>query len=183
MEYGATVIQKAADLVSQYDHFFAAVKERATSFTGNATSVNRSIEADFEAVRVMLEQRKNVLLSEVRNEVNASRESNIFELEAKQRNMHSLLQQLQQLAVQGLLTEDNKCYQQLLNELSEAKQKLKETSDKFQIKFEGFMKPLATKIASYGQVVSGCGKGDVGKYNFLRYMFMQAFVYICIPYS
>ena len=59
MEYGATVIQKAADLVSQYssqyDHFFAAVKERATSFTGNSTSVNRSIEADFEAVRVMLE--------------------------------------------------------------------------------------------------------------------------------
>ena len=77
--------------------------------------------------------------------------------------MHSLLQQLQQLAVQGLLTEDNKCYQQLLNELSEAKQKLKETSDKFQIKFEGFMKPLVTKIASYGQVVSGCGKGDIGK--------------------
>lgn len=157
MEYGTAIIQKTADLVSQYDHFFAAVKERATSFTGNATSVNRSIEADFETLRVMLEQRKNVLLSEVREEVNTSRENDIFELEAKQRDMHLSLQRLQQLAVHSLLTEDNKYYQQLLNELSEAKQKLKETSDKFQIKFEGFMKPLATKISSYGQVVTGCG--------------------------
>lgn len=155
MEHRTTVIQKAADLVSQYDHFFAAVKERAASFSGYATSVNRSIEADFEALRVMLEHRKNVLLAEVREEMTASRENDILELEAKQRNMHSSLQQLQQLGVRGLLSEDNKCYQQLLNELSEAKQKLKETSEKFQIKFEGFLKPLASKIANYGQVVSG----------------------------
>lgn len=161
MEYKTTVIQKAEDLVSQYDHFFATVKERAASYYGNAASVSRSIEADFEALRIMLEQRRNALLAEVQEEITASRGSDIFELEAKQRNMHSSLQQLQQLAAQGLLAEDNRCYQQLLNELSEAKQKLKETSDKFQIKFEGFLKPVASKVANYGQVVCGCERrGD-----------------------
>ena len=163
MEYGTATLQKAADLVSQYDHFFAAVKERATSFTVNAASVNRSIETDFEALRVMLERRKNLLRSEVREEINASRENDIFELEVKQRNMHSSLQQLQKLAVQGTLSEDNKYYQQLLSDLSEAKHKLKETSDKFQIKYEGNTKPLATKIANYGQVVSGRGRAGRSK--------------------
>ena len=164
MEYGTAALQKAADLVSQYDHFFAAVNGRATSFTSNVASVTRSIEADFEALRVMLERRKNMLLREVQEEINASRENNdIMELKMKQRNMHWSLQQLQKLAVQGSLTEDNKCYQQLLSELSEAKHKLKETSDKFQIKYEGYTKPLATKIASYGQVVSGRGRAGRSK--------------------
>ena len=156
MEYNTTVIQKAEDLVSQYDHFFATVKERAASFYSNAASVSRLIEADFEALRIMLEQRRNALLAKVQGEITASRGSDIFELEVKQRNMHSSLQQLQQLAVEGLLSEDNRCYQQLLSELSEAKQKLKETSDKLQIKFEGFLKPVASKVANYGQVVCGC---------------------------
>ena len=159
MEQRTTVIQKSSDLISQYDHFLAAVKERAASFLGNAAGVNRSIEADFEALHVMLEQRKKVLLAQVQEEMTASRENDIIELEAKQRKMHSSLKQLQQLAVsQGLLSEDNECYQHLLAELTEAKQKLKETSDMFQIKFEGFLKPLAGKIANYGQVVSGRGK-------------------------
>ena len=163
MEQRATVIQKAADLISQYDHFLTAVKERAASFSANAASVNHSIEADFEALHVMLEQRKKVLLAQVQEEMTASRENDILELEAKQRKMHSSLQQLQQLVVQGLLSEDNECYQQLLAELTEAKQKLKETSDKFQIKFEGFLKPLAGKIANYARVVSG--RGNRGKVN------------------
>lgn len=159
MEHKVTVYQKAEDLVSQYDHFFAAVKERAASFSGNAASVNYSIEADFEALHVMLEQRKNVLLAKVQEEVAATRECDtLLELEAKQRNLHYSLQQLQQLTVQGLLSEDNNCYQRLLTELSEAKQNLKETSDKFQIKYEAWLKPLANKIANYGEVVSGCGK-------------------------
>lgn len=159
MEQKVTVVQKASDLISQYDHFLAAVKERAASFSSNAASLNHSIEADFEALHVMLEQRKNVLLAQVQEEMTASRENDILELEAKQRKMHSSLQQLRQLAVsQGLLSADNECYQHLLAELTEAKQKLKETSDKFQIKFEGFLKPLAGKIANYGQVVSGHGK-------------------------
>jgi len=153
-----TVVQKAADLVSQYEHFFAALKERAASFSGNATSVSHSIEADFETLHVMLEQRKNILLAELQNEVAATRENDIFELEATQRNMRYSLQQLQQLAVQGSLSEDNKCYQQLLTELNEVKQKLKDTSDKFQIKFEGCFRPIASKIANYGEVVSGRGK-------------------------
>ena len=155
MEQRTTVIQKAADLISQYDHFLTAVKERAASFSANAASVNRCIEADFQALHVMLEQRRKVLLAQVQEEMTASRDSDIHELEARQRNMHSSLQQLEQLA---MLSEDNKCYQQLLNELTEAKQKLKETSDKFQMKFEGFLKPLASKIANYGQVVSGRGR-------------------------
>ena len=156
----ATVIQKAVDLVAQYDRFVATVKERAASFSGNATGVNHSIEADFEALHVMLEQRKNVLLAEVQEEMVSSRENDIIELETKQRNIHSSLQQLRQLAIQKSLSDDNKCYQQLLAELTEAKQKLKETSDKFQIKFEAFLKPLANKIANYGQVV--CGRGKKG---------------------
>lgn len=161
MEHRTTVIQKATDLIYQYDHFFAAVQERAASFSRSTASVEQSIEEDFEALHVMLEQRKNVLLAEVQEELNASRENDMFELEAKQRNMHSSLQQLQQLAVQGLLSEDNECYQKLLNELSEAKLKLKETSDQFQIKFEGFLKPLASTITSYGQVV--CGRDKRGR--------------------
>ena len=76
--------------------------------------------------------------------------------------MRYSLQQLQQLAVQGSLSEDNKCYQQLLTELSEAKQKLKDTSDKFQIKFEGCLRPMASKIANYGEVVSGRGRKGRG---------------------
>lgn len=160
---GTTVIQKAADLVSQYEHFFSAVKERAASFSGNASSVKRSIKADFEALYVMLEHRKDALLAVVQDKMTTSRENDIFELEARQRHIRSTLQQLQQLAVQGLLTEDDKHYQQLLTELNGAKQKLKETSDKFQIKFEGCLKPLASKIANYGEVVSGCGMAGRSK--------------------
>ena len=161
MERRATVIQKAVDLVAQYDHFVATVKERAASFSGNAAGVNYSIEAEFEALHAMLEQRKNDLLAEVQEEMISSRENDIIELETQQRIIHSSLQQLRQLAIQKSLSDDNKCYQQLLAELTEAKKKLKETSDKFQIKFEGFLKPLANKIANYGEVVSGRGKkGD-----------------------
>jgi len=156
------VVQKAEDLVSQYEHFFAALKHRAASFSGNATAVSRSIEADFETLHVMLEQRKNILLAKVQDEVAASRENDILELEATQRNIRYSLQQLQRLAVQGSLSEDNKCYQQLLTELSEAKQKLKDTSDKFQIKFEGCLRPMASKIANYGEVVSGRGRKGRG---------------------
>jgi len=125
-------------LVAQYENFFIALKERAgASFSDQAAAVGRSVEKDFQILRVVLEQREGVLQSEIQ-ELNVPKtDTDLLELaEEKQRKMRTLLQQLQQLAIQGSLSEDTECYQELLTELNEAKQKLKDTSDKYQMKFE-----------------------------------------------
>lgn len=153
----AVTMQKAADLVAQYEHFFFTLKERAAAFSSQLATVSRSVEKDFETLHVALEQRKNVLLAEIQEEMSAPKDSDLSELSDRQDKMRSLLQQLQQLTVQGLLSEDAQCYRELLTEVNQAKQKLKETSDKYQLKFEGSLSPLVTKIASYGEIVSGLG--------------------------
>jgi len=146
-------VQKATDLVAQYEHFFVTLKERAALFSSQAAAVGRSVEKDFEILRVTLEQRKNALLAEIQEEINTPKDRDMLELSDRQRKMHTLLQQLQQ----GSLSEDSRCYHRLLAELNLAKQKLKETSDKYQLKFESSLTPLLTKIANYGEIVSGLG--------------------------
>ena len=146
-------VQKATDLVAQYEHFFVTLKERAALFSGQAATVGRNVEKDFETLRVALEQRKNVLLAEIQEEINVPKDTDMLELNNRQSKMHTLLQQLKE----GSQSEDSQCYLELLAELNLAKKKLKETSDKYQLKFESSLVPLVTKIASYGEIVSGLG--------------------------
>ena len=126
-----STVQKATDLVAQYENFLIALKERAASFSSLTATVGCNVEKDFEILHAALEQRKGLLLSEMQGVSMPKADINLLELEEKQRKMRTLLQQLQQLAIQGSLSEDTECYRELLKELSEAKQKLKDTSDKY----------------------------------------------------
>lgn len=126
-----STVQKATDLVAQYENFLIALKERTASFSSLTANVGCSVEKDFEILHAALEQRKGLLLSEMQGVNMPKADINLLELEEKQRKMRTLLQQLQQLAIQGSLSEDTECYRELLKELSEAKQKLKDTSDKY----------------------------------------------------
>jgi len=157
MEGTGVSVQMASDLVAQYEHFLVTLKERAALFSGQAATVGRRVEKDFEILQVALEQRKNVLLAKIQKEIDVPRDMDMLELTDRQSKMHSLLQQLQKLAIQGSLSADSQCYRELLAELNVAKQKLKETSEKYQLKFESSLASLVTMIASYGEIVSGLG--------------------------
>jgi len=150
-------VQKVTNSITEYEQFFDALKEKAASFSGQAEMVICSVEKDFETLHAALDQRKNVLLTKIKEELSTPKTTDVVELSDRLRKMRALLRQLEQLAIQGSLSEDMQCYRDLIVELNQAKQKLKETSNKYQLKFESSLGPLVTEIATYGEIVSGFG--------------------------
>ena len=146
MEVGESADQTAASLVVQCKEFFDSLKEKSASFSELAVMVRQSVEKEFKSLICALEDRKNVLLAKI-TEISCHRDQDLSELRHK---LQTLLQQSQQLP------EDSHYCQELLTELEHAKKKLKETTDKHQMKFKSSLAPLVASISCYGEII--CGK-------------------------
>ena len=161
MQVGESADRTAAKLVVQCEEFFDLLKEKSTSFSEQAVTVSQSVEKEFESLICALEDKKNALLAKI-TEINSHRDQDMSELSDRQRKIQTLLQQSQQLGIQGELPEDSHYYRELLTELEQAKQKLQETTDKYQMKFKSSLAPLAASITGCGEIIHGKVVSNLG---------------------